>query len=98
MSVLHLHVHCMSKPSLPIKKAPSNTGLTIGHEPTSQAGRVDRGDTKVPILSANHTSRVQMYMNIKSMLQYIYAFTHAYTLDPVSYDTDPLLCLLSHVQ
>ena len=43
MSVLHLHVHCMCEPSSPIKnvvtKTPNNTALTIGHEPTSQAGR-----------------------------------------------------------
>ena len=65
MSVLHLHVHCMCKPSSPIKnvvtKAPSNTGLTFGYEPTSQAGRVDRGDTKVTIVSADHTSRVHTH-------------------------------------
>ena len=66
MSVLHLQVHCMCKPSSSIRMlsprhGSSNTGLTFGYEPTSQAGRVDRGDTKVTIVSADHTSRVHTH-------------------------------------
>ena len=65
MSVLHLQVHCMCKPSSSIRmlspRHPATQGSPLVMNQPAKQGEWTRGDTKVTIVSADHTSRVHTH-------------------------------------